>query len=171
MALATRAASQKSEGCTFAYINIPEVQVHYRFHPCFHGKSQINYLAAKENTSTFLYSSSYMTFFSVRFFFFPFSRCLHLSFLYCYSFHSQRYFKLNFPAIQFILSSTPAMGYLEKSFLDKSFPYCPATHQGKGLQQARLHLLAPLSWVAVWISAFATPQHFMFRCKKAAAAQ
>lgn len=162
VALATQAHPQKPQGCPFAYINIADGCVHCRSLPCFHGKSQMNYLAAKENTSTFLYFSSYMTFF------FSFSWCPHLSFLYCYSFHSQPCFKLHFPAIQFLISfqcfsSTPAMGNLEKSFLYKSFSYCPATHQGKGLQQARLHLLAPLSWVAVWIPALATLQCFIFR--------
>lgn len=62
-ALATQAHPQKPQGCPFAYINIADGCVHCRSLPCFHGKSQMNYLVAKENTSTFLYFSSYMTLF------------------------------------------------------------------------------------------------------------
>lgn len=63
VALATQAHPQKPQGCPFAYINIADGCVHCRSLPCFHGKSQMNYLVAKENTSTLLYFSSYMTFF------------------------------------------------------------------------------------------------------------
>lgn len=63
-----------------------------------------------------------------------FSCFFHLSFLYCYTFHLQAYFKLRSSTIQFITSfffssSIPAMDNLEKLFSNKSFSYCLGTHQ------------------------------------------
>lgn len=62
-------------------------------------------------------------------------------------------FQSLFPSysIYIFFSSLPfqLLGNLEKSFLDKSFPYCLTTHRGRGLQQTRLHLLSPPIWVAM----------------------
>ena len=167
VALATQAPPQKPQGCTFAYTNIPDALAHCRSLPCFHGKSQINYLAAKENTSTSLHFSSYMTYFSVSSFFFLFlgASIFHF-FTPITSTHNPISNSISQPfnlLSLFFFSSTPAMGNLKESFLDKSFSYCSATYQDKGLQQARLHLLAPLTWVAVWVSALATLQCLIFR--------
>lgn len=148
-ALSTQATPQKPKGCTFVYTNVLNRWVHWRSLPCFLYKLQINYLSAKENTSTSYIALHILHFFLSGFGLFRFPLVppsfsslqlfLPLTTLFQTPFPRRSIYYLFF--LLFFHTSLR----LEKSFFDKSFSYCPTIPQDKGLPQARLHLLAPLS--------------------------